>query len=118
MACCEGLTVAERAAVMLLVGAAGVALWYAFFFHIWPSHVGPHGVDMWAVVISEHPDGSVECHAAVMHRMQQMSDVLYSGPYARGDFGNHASKGKSDELAARMVVNGTWRAPECGDVPP
>ena len=114
MECREGLTRPECAVAILLVGAACVALHYAYFFHIGPAHIWPDSVDMWEVVMDEYPDGGIECHAVVTERMLRMSDVLYTGPYAMGDFGNHASHGRDDELAAGMVLDSDWRPPECG----
>ena len=117
MSRCEGLTQNERVVFILLIGIAAVALWAVVFLHILPNKLPSHDVDPWFVALAGYPDGDAMCHAAVVDRMQRMSDVLYTGPYAMGEFGNYTSLAKAEMLATRMVIEGGLHVPEC-DAPP
>lgn len=109
----EGLTKNERVMFILLIGIVAVALWAVVFLHILPSNLPSYDVDPWEAARVGYPDGDAMCHAVVADRIQRMSEVLYTGPYTVGDFGNHTLWAKAEMLATRMVIEGGWHVPEC-----
>ena len=68
----------------------------------------------WTDVVAAHPDAGMECHMAIMERIQDTKGLVYGSPYAVDDSGQRMSVAEIKELATHMVLDSDWRPPECG----
>lgn len=94
---------------LLLPMSVGMAYaaWYVYT-------VPPADEHLWAAVMEVHPDAGIECHAALVDRIDHMTGVIYNGPYAVEDSGVHPSWALAEELAIGVVLDSDWRPPGCG----
>lgn len=89
-----------------------IILALAVFFSITygaPEHAP---VDPWDIAIEAYPDGTPGCHASVVGAMLRVSDLLDDSPYTLRDADLYVSD-DPDGMAARMVLDGDIRPPEC-----
>lgn len=86
--------------------AASIIVWYI-------NTVPPVDEHLWAAVMEVHPDAGIECHAAMVDRIDHMTGVIYGGPYAVEDSAVRPSRALAEELAVGVVLDSDWRPPEC-----
>lgn len=90
---------------IIMISALGFASWIYII-------IQPY--DSWADILAAHPDAGMECHMAIMERIQDTEGLVYGSPYAVDDSGQHMSGAEITELATHMVLDSDWRPPECG----
>ena len=89
-----------------------VALFYIAFFE--PPDVS----SKWLSVVEAYPGGSMECHVAVMDRVQHASDLLRNSQYVSDVPFVYQTRDLAVELAIRMVAESEQQPPECLTAPP
>ena len=73
----------------------------------------------WSAVKDAYPDGSIECHVAVMDRVRHISDLLDYSHYVSNNASHvYQTLLRADELAIRMVAESEQQPPECLTAPP
>ena len=78
----------------------------------------PTAEDRWADAAAAYPNGSTECHAAVVDRILRMSVVLLDSPHVADNPYSNLDERQAGMMATNMTLGGEWRAPECGDAEP
>ena len=94
---------------------AGLLGFIVYFFLLSPPSVN----NAWSSVIDAYPDGSIECHVAVMDRVRHISDLLdYSHHVSNNASHKYQTIGSANELAVRMVAESERQPPECAATRP
>ena len=79
----------------------------------------PTAEDWWTAAATAYPNGSTDCHVAVVDRILRMSVALLDSPHvAAGNPSSSRDERRAGMMAANMTLGGEWRAPECGDAEP